>query len=635
MNNEFTYASLFAGIGGFESGLNKLGGRNVFASEIDKFARQSYEVLYGMEPSGDITQIESKDIPSHDLLTAGFPCQSFSVAGKRAGMAYVCRDCEHEQTISFNQYADRDFVCESCGGVIEVVDGRGLLFFEVTRVARDKQPKVILLENVKGLVGHDKGRTLDTIVRTLSDIGYVVDFDVLNSKFYGVPQNRERIFVVAVREDIQPHEPWTEESRKGQTVIPKGKRRIFEYDEVKTFNFDFPTNDKVAMILRDVLEESVDEKYYLDEEKTTTLIEELEFDVKEGQGGVVYNRKDGVKTEIEIAKTLSASDWRGLNRNQDQTAVIESLPVDCEIRRSEDIEFVGFVSEDGIRKGVDESKLHLSRTHKQPNRIHGTNGIHPSISSSEVSGRYYVADVGATVPQDPNMLGLLDMKGNESIRRVYDPNACGPTLTTMGGGHREPKIVEGKVIKYDFEFPVSVRKYDVDEVELVNFLRWHKELSQKTIKEIAKDTNVPLTEAEHWFRRDSSFAIPRPEVWVKLKQSIGIVSDEWDKRVMSFETKAGVFDKSNRVYDDVGISPTLTAASSDEKVLSREVLRIRKLTPKECWRLQGFTDEQHDAVERAGVSNAQRYKQAGNAVTVNVIEAIGEKLLPYLQKGEV
>lgn len=74
MNNEFTYASLFAGIGGFESGLNKLGGRNVFASEIDKFARQSYEVLYGVKPSGDITQIESKDIPSHDLLTAGFPC---------------------------------------------------------------------------------------------------------------------------------------------------------------------------------------------------------------------------------------------------------------------------------------------------------------------------------------------------------------------------------------------------------------------------------------------------------------------------------------------------------------------------------------------------------------------------------
>lgn len=392
--------------------------------------------VYNMEVEGD-NSYTANNMAVHN-------CQTFSVAGKRAGMAYVCRDCEHEQTISFNQYADRDFVCESCGGVVEAVDGRGLLFFEVARVARDKQPKVVLLENVKGLVGHDKGRTLDTIVRTLSEIGYVVDFDVLNSKFYGVPQNRERIFVVAVREDIQPHEPWTEESRKGQTVIPKGKRRIFEYDEVKTFNFDFPTNNKVTAILRDVLEESVDEKYYLDDEKTATLIEELEFNVKEGQGGIVYNRKEGVKTELEIAKTLPASDWRGLNRNQDQTAVIESLPMNCEI------------------------------------------------------------------PQDPNMLGLLDMKGNESIRRVYDPNACGPTLTTMGGGHREPKVVDN-----------------------------------------------------------------------------------------STET------------------------------------RIRKLTPKECWRLQGFTDEQHDAVEQAGVSNSQRYKQAGNAVTVNVIEAIGEKLLPYLRKGAI
>ena len=140
---KLTYASLFAGIGGFESGLNALGMKNVFASEIDKFARKAYEALYGVEPSGDITKIDSKDIPDHDLLTAGFPCQAFSVAGKQAGMAYVCKECQHEQTISFQQYADREFTCEKCSGKIEAVDGRGLLFFEVARVARDKKPKVI------------------------------------------------------------------------------------------------------------------------------------------------------------------------------------------------------------------------------------------------------------------------------------------------------------------------------------------------------------------------------------------------------------------------------------------------------------------------------------------------------------
>src|SRR5690625_4960046 len=164
---DFTYASLFSGIGGFEQALNKFGGECVFASEIDKFAAQAYETLYGHKPAGDITKIDAKDIPDHDLLVGGFPCQSFSVAGKRKGFD----------------------------------DTRGTLFFDVARVAKEKQPKVVWIENVKGLVNHDKGRTLDVMIETLNEIGYTVDFDVLNSKYFGVPQNRERIFIVAIRDD--------------------------------------------------------------------------------------------------------------------------------------------------------------------------------------------------------------------------------------------------------------------------------------------------------------------------------------------------------------------------------------------------------------------------------------------------
>lgn len=142
---KFNYVSLFSGVGGFEQALDKLGGSCVFASEIDKFAAQAYEALYGEKPAGDITEIEAKDIPEHDLLVGGFPCQSFSVAGHRKGFE----------------------------------DTRGTLFFDIARIAAEKQPKVLLLENVKGLVGHDRGRTLDTIVKTLNDIGYRVDFEVL------------------------------------------------------------------------------------------------------------------------------------------------------------------------------------------------------------------------------------------------------------------------------------------------------------------------------------------------------------------------------------------------------------------------------------------------------------------------
>src|SRR5699024_4392159 len=233
----FKYASLFSGIGGFESALNPLGGECVFASEFDKFAQQSYTALYGNEHlHGDITEIDAKDVPDHDVLVGGFPCQAFSVAGKRGGFE----------------------------------DARGTLFFHMARIAKEKQPKVIVAENVKGLVRHDKGKTLDTIVKTLNQIGYRVDFEVLNSKYFGVPQNRERIFIVGVREDLVENEDWS--NVKGNTIVPKGKRRISGYDDVKTFNFNWPENDTVTKRLVDVLEETVDEKYYLSEEKTSKLI---------------------------------------------------------------------------------------------------------------------------------------------------------------------------------------------------------------------------------------------------------------------------------------------------------------------------------------------------------------------------
>lgn len=282
----FTYASLFSGIGGFEQALNKLGGTCVLASEIDKFANQAYEVLYGHKTVGDITKIQAEDVPNHDVLVGGFPCQSFSVAGKRGGFD----------------------------------DARGTLFFEMARIADEKKPKIILAENVKGLVGHDRGRTLDTIVKTLNDIGYRVDFNVLNSKYFGVPQNRERIFLVGVREDLIENEPWTDV--KGTTVVPKGKRRINEYEDVKTFNFDWPEQVEVTTKLRDILETHVDEKYYLSEEKTGKLISQLNKTfrrevIKSGICPTLSTRPDGFKTaplpvtrEYRIRKLTPLECWR-------------------------------------------------------------------------------------------------------------------------------------------------------------------------------------------------------------------------------------------------------------------------------------------------------------------------------------
>lgn len=155
--------SLFAGIGGFDYPLIKLGHQIVYANEWDKYASLIYGNNFECKPdTRDIATVPSSEIPEHDLLCGGFPCQSFSIAGKRGG---------------FN-------------------DTRGTLFFEIARILRDKRPRYLLLENVKGLLTHESGKTFSTILGVLADLGYECEWQVLNSKDFGVPQNRERVFIV-------------------------------------------------------------------------------------------------------------------------------------------------------------------------------------------------------------------------------------------------------------------------------------------------------------------------------------------------------------------------------------------------------------------------------------------------------
>lgn len=167
----FTFIDLFAGIGGFRMAFQNLGGECVFSSEWDEQAQRTYYANYGEVPFGDITKESTKQmIPDNfDILCAGFPCQAFSLAGKRRGFA----------------------------------ETRGTLFFDVAEILRRKQPKAFFLENVKGLAIHDRGRTLETILNTLDEVGYVVpNPQILNAMNYGVPQHRERIYIVGFRRDL-------------------------------------------------------------------------------------------------------------------------------------------------------------------------------------------------------------------------------------------------------------------------------------------------------------------------------------------------------------------------------------------------------------------------------------------------
>lgn len=160
---------LFCGIGGFRLAMNANNVKCVFSSDIDKFAQKTYEANFDEIPYGDITKIQSKDIPSFDILTAGFPCQPFSFAGEKAG------------------FEDKT---------------RGTLFFDICRILKNKKPAMVFLENVKGLVSHKNGKTLDTILSNLRELGYFPHWRVLSSLDFGLPQKRERWYCVAYRNDI-------------------------------------------------------------------------------------------------------------------------------------------------------------------------------------------------------------------------------------------------------------------------------------------------------------------------------------------------------------------------------------------------------------------------------------------------
>ena len=159
---KFKYIDLFAGIGGFHQAADMLGGECVFASEIDEEAKKAYEINYKIKPHGDITKINAVDIPNHDILFAGFPCQPFSIIGNRLGFG----------------------------------DIRGTLFFDIARILKEKKPRIFMLENVKQLKGHNKGETLKIILSTLENLGYKVSWSVLNALDFGLPQKRERTIIV-------------------------------------------------------------------------------------------------------------------------------------------------------------------------------------------------------------------------------------------------------------------------------------------------------------------------------------------------------------------------------------------------------------------------------------------------------
>ena len=164
----YKFIDLFAGLGGFRIALESLGAKCVYSNEWDIPAQEVYYENFGDVPEGDITKVDETTIPDHDILCAGFPCQAFSISGNQRGFE----------------------------------DSRGTLFFDVARIVKEKKPKIVFMENVKNFATHDGGKTLEVVKGTMEELGYTFNQRVLNSVDYGVPQKRERIYMVCFRNDL-------------------------------------------------------------------------------------------------------------------------------------------------------------------------------------------------------------------------------------------------------------------------------------------------------------------------------------------------------------------------------------------------------------------------------------------------
>jgi DNA (cytosine-5)-methyltransferase 1 len=245
----YKFIDLFCGIGGFRVALEKRGLECVFSSDIDVHAQNAYKRNFGEKPSGDITKIPARKIPKHDILCAGFPCQSFSISGKRNGES----------------------------------DTNGRLFYEIFRIAEHCEPYILLLENVKNILTINGGNTMKTIEQKLSEIGYDLHTRVLNASYFGIPQRRERVYFVALRKDTR------------MTNKP-------------SLDYASPKENRKEVFLKDILEKEVDKDFIVDRDDIRILKKESDLDCKlkpirvgilnnGGQGERIYSPKGHAITQ--------------------------------------------------------------------------------------------------------------------------------------------------------------------------------------------------------------------------------------------------------------------------------------------------------------------------------------------------
>lgn len=359
--------SLFSGIGAFEKALKNLNiPYNLLAyCEIDKHASKSYSIIHDVPESmnlHDVTKVDMLDIEDRvDLITYGFPCQDISNAGKQKGFT----DENGERT-------------------------RSGLFFEALRIIEDYRPKFAIAENVKALTSKKFTEEFKTVLESLDDAGYNNYWQVLNAKDYGVPQNRERVFIISIRKDID-----------------KG--------------FTFPETIPLELRLKDILEETVDEKFYLSDK----MLEKITYEDKTSQTGIIQKadlhkggQKSGVLSTEGICTSLTATDYKQPKQIIDSVKVSEA-------------------TKQGYAKAYPGDSVNLEHPNSKTRRGRVGKEVAQTLTTS--------CNQAVVVPDVVRLCGLYDTeKSTRQAGSVYDKNGVSPTLSTMQGGYQQPLITEDK-----------------------------------------------------------------------------------------------------------------------------------------------------------------------------------------------
>ena len=496
--------------------------------EFDKYATKSYCAIHDVYESknlGDITKVDETELDDFNMICGGSPCQDFSVAGKQKGSVWTCKECGHEYNPLIVHWNERD-KCPNCGS--ENIDKtRSSLLVEYLRVVRANKPNFGIYENVKNIVGKQfKDTTFKLFTDELEEYGYNVYWKVLNAKNYGIPQNRERVYLLFIKKDLD-----------------NGK-------------FKFPEPFDNGLRLKDLLEDEVDDKFYISDEKVERFITNLN-----DKNSLLYDP--------------------------------------CQVKR-----------EGKSREYSEYAPTLTSRDYKDP-RLVNENVVRQVGNISDCNGAW----------------------DNPQVGRVYDVSGCSPTLNTCSGGGHEPKVITG--IDKSYNNPkfietencitsredrgISNRKSEGTAVlKIGNINPSGNGMNGSVYSEEGLSPTLTTNKGE-----GNKVAIKQATKQGYIECEVGGVAD------LSYpdsKTRRG------RVQDNGNISPTITATETGICRIESPI-RIRKLTPKECFRLMGFSDENFDAAQKVGISNSQLYKQAGNSIVVDVLYYIYVELykaMPYL-----